>query len=57
MGFGPYPQFGKMGEICEKAGIMKKTTIGEATVMLFVLGELIDLYAEELRRDPDQFYD
>ena len=57
VGFGPYPQFGKMGDICEKAGIMRKTTIGEARVMLFVLQELIDLYAEELRRDPDQFYD
>ena len=56
MGFGPYPEFGKMKEIYEQAGIMKTTTIGEARVMLFVLRELIDLYAEELRRDPDQFY-
>ena len=56
VGFGPYPEFGKMGEICERAGIVRETTIGKARVTLFVLRELIDLYAEELRRDPDQFY-
>lgn len=57
VGFGPYPEFGKMGEICERQGIGRKRTIGKACVMLFVLRKLIDLYAEELRSNPDQFYE
>ncbi len=55
-GYGPYPDFGKMEEICIKHGIMKREQIGEATVKLLRLKELIDLYAEYLRKDPDLFY-
>ena len=35
---------------------MKEVKIGEATVKLIRLRELIDLYAEYLRRNPDLFY-
>jgi len=54
--FGPYPDFSKMEEPCKEHGIMKTVRIGEATVKLLRLRELIDLYAEYLRRDPDSFY-
>ena len=55
-GYGPYPGFGKMEEICIKHGIMKTVKIGETTVKLLRLRELIDLYAEYLQKDPDLFY-
>lgn len=55
-GFGPYPDFAKMEEICMKNGIVRIVKIGEATVKLLRLRELIDLYAEYLRREPDLFY-
>jgi aminoglycoside 3-N-acetyltransferase len=55
-GFGPYPDFEKMEEICRKHNIMKSVRIGEATVKLLRLRELISLYAEYLRKDPDLFY-
>jgi len=55
-GYGPYPDFGKMEEICIKHGIMKTVKIGETTVKLLRLRELIDLYAEYLQKDPDLFY-
>jgi len=55
-GFGSYPDFGKMEEPCREHGIMKMVKIGEATVKLLRLKELIDLYAEYLRKDPDLFY-
>jgi len=54
--FGPYPDFSKIEEPCIEHGIMKTVRIGEATVKLLRLRELIDLYAEYLRRDPDIFY-
>ncbi len=53
---GPYPDFDKMEQPCIEHGIMKKARIGEATVKLLRLRELIDLYAEYLQRDPDTFY-
>lgn len=56
IGFGPYPDFAKMEKICEKHGIVKTTTIGEATVKLLKLRDLVELYAEALRNDPDMFY-
>jgi len=55
-GFGPYPDFEKMEEPCRKHGIMRMTKIGEATVKLIRLRELINLYAEYLRKTPDIFY-
>ena len=55
-GFGPYPDFELMEEPCRKHGIIKMTEIGEATVKLLRLRELIDLYADYLRKDPDVFY-
>jgi len=54
--FGPYPDFAKMEEISKKHGIMKITTIGEATIRLLKLRELIELYVEALRNNPDMFY-
>lgn len=53
---GPYPDFAKMEPICKEHGIMKTTTIGKATVKLLRLRELIDLYVEALRSNPDMFY-
>ncbi len=55
-GFGPYPDFGRMEQICMKHGIIRSVKIGEATVKLLRLRELIDLYAEYLRKNPDLFY-
>jgi len=56
IGFGPYPDFARMERPCEEHGIMKAIRIGEATVELLRLSELIELYAEYLRKDPDAFY-
>jgi len=57
IGYGPYPDFVKMEEPCKEHGMMKTITIGEATVKMLRLRELIDLYAEYLRKNPDLFYD
>lgn len=57
IGYGPYPDFAKMEEPCKEHGIMKEVKIGEATVKLLRLRELISLYAEYLREDPELFYD
>jgi len=51
-----YPDFVKMEEPCKEHGIMKITKIGEATVKLIRLRELIALYAEYLRKNPHIFY-
>lgn len=56
IGFGPYPDFAKMEEPCEKHGIMKTTKIGRSEVKLLRLKELIELYAEYLRKNPEAFY-
>jgi len=56
IGYGPYPDFAKMEEPCKEHGVMKTVKIGEATVKLLRLRELIDLYAESLRKTPDLFY-
>jgi aminoglycoside 3-N-acetyltransferase len=56
IGFGPYPDFAKMEEPCREHGIMKTVKIGEATIRFLRLRELIDLYAEYLRKNPDLFY-
>jgi len=55
-GYGPYPDFERMEEICMKRGIMKTVKIGESTVKLLRLRDLIHLYAEYLQKDPDLFY-
>lgn len=55
-GFGPYPDFELMEEPCRECGIMKSVKLGEADVKMVRLRELVDLYAEYLRRDPDRFY-
>jgi aminoglycoside 3-N-acetyltransferase len=54
--FGPYPEFSKMEKPCQKHKIMKTIKVGEATLKLVKLRELIDLYVEYLRKKPDQFY-
>jgi len=54
--FGPYPDFAKMEEPCLRNGIMKTVTVGEATLKLVRLRELIDLYTEYLQKNPDLFY-
>lgn len=54
--FGPYPDFSKMEEPCLKHGIMKTVKVGEATLKLVKLRELIDLYVEYLKKNPDLFY-
>ncbi len=55
-GFGSYPDFARMEEPCLRKGIMKVATVGEATLKLLRLRDLIDLYAEYLRTNPDRFY-
>jgi len=54
--YGPYPDFAKMEDPCIKNGIMKTVKVGEATLKLVRLRELIDLYAEYLKKSPDLFY-
>lgn len=54
--FGPYPDFAKLTEPCVKRGIMKSVKVGEATLRLVRLRELIDLYVEYLKKDPNLFY-
>lgn len=54
--FGPYPDFPKMEDPCREHGIMEETMIGVAEVKLIRLRELIDLYTEYLRENPDMFY-
>jgi len=54
--FGPYPDFSKMEKPCLKHGIMKTVKVGEATLKLVKLRELIDLYVEYLKKNPDLFY-
>lgn len=55
-GYGPYPAFGRMEGPCRQHGIIKETVIGEAKVKLVRLRELVGLYADCLRTDPDRFY-
>jgi len=56
IGFGPYPNFGKMEKPCTEHSIIKTVKIGEAEVKLLRLRELIDLYTEYLRKNPHLFY-
>ena len=53
---GPYPAFAKMECPCIKHNIMKTVTVGEATLKLMKLEELIDLYEIFLNEDPTPFY-
>lgn len=54
--FGPYPNFAKLEEPCLKHNIMKTVKVGEATLKLVKLRDLIELYVEYLRKNPDIFY-
>jgi aminoglycoside 3-N-acetyltransferase len=54
--FGPYPDFAKLTKPCLERGIMKTVKVGESTLRLVRLRELIDLYVEYLEKDPDLFY-
>jgi aminoglycoside 3-N-acetyltransferase len=56
VGYGPYPDFAKMDELALENKIMKKAKVGEATLKLFKLKEMVNLYAEHLKRNPDLFY-
>jgi aminoglycoside 3-N-acetyltransferase len=53
---GPYPDFAKLTQPCIERGIMKTTKVGEATLRLVNLRELIGLYVEYLEKNPDLFY-
>jgi len=55
--FGPYPDFAKLVKPCLERGIMKTVKVGESTLRLVKLRELIDLYVEYLEKNPDLFYD
>ncbi len=54
--FAPYPEFSKMEAPCLDHGIMKTRKVGDATLKLVKLKDLIDLYEEYLKRNPDTFY-
>lgn len=54
--FGPYPDFSKMEEPCQRQKLVKTIKVGEARLKLVRLRELIDLYVECLGKNPDQFY-
>ena len=54
--FGPYPDFLKLERPCLEKKIMKTEKVGNATLKLVKLKELIDLYIEYLETDPDLFY-
>jgi aminoglycoside 3-N-acetyltransferase len=53
---GPYPNFAKLTQPCLERGIMKTVKVGDASLKLVKLRELIDLYVEYLEKDPDLFY-
>ena len=53
---GPYPDFAKLTKPCLERGIMKTVNVGESTLSLVKLRELVDLYVEYLEKDPDLFY-
>jgi aminoglycoside 3-N-acetyltransferase len=53
---GPYPDFAQLTQPCVERGIVKTTEVGDATLRLAKLRELIDLYVEYLERAPDLFY-
>lgn len=53
---GPYPDFKQMEEPCLNRGIMKTVKVGNATLRLLKLEELVDLYTEYLQKKPDMFY-
>jgi aminoglycoside N3'-acetyltransferase len=54
--FSPYPDFAKLTKPCLERGIMSAVKVGEATLRLVRLKELIDLYVEYLEENPDLFY-
>lgn len=51
-----YPNFEKLEVPCRERGIMRSVLIGESTVKLLRLRELIDLFAEYLEKAPELFY-
>jgi aminoglycoside 3-N-acetyltransferase len=54
--FGLYPDFAKLTQPCLERGIMKTVKVGKATLRLIKIRELVDLYTEYLKKDPDLFY-
>ena len=56
VGFGPYPDFLIMEEPCLERKMMKTVKVGNATLKLVRLRDLIDLFEEYLRKNADQFY-
>ncbi len=56
IGYGPYPDFMLMEGPAQAKGIMQLTRIGDAVVRAARLRDLIDLYAQYLRRSPEAFY-
>jgi aminoglycoside 3-N-acetyltransferase len=53
---GPYPNFAKLEKPCLKHEIMKTVKVGKATLKLVRLKDLINLYVEHLKKNPDIFY-
>jgi aminoglycoside 3-N-acetyltransferase len=53
---GPYPNFAKLTQPCLERGMMKTAKVGDASLKLVKLKELIGLYVEYLKKDPDLFY-
>lgn len=53
---GPYPKFAKLLRPCLRNKIMKTVKVGNATLRLVKLRDLIDLYVEYLQKNPDIFY-
>jgi len=54
--FVPYPDFTKLTKSCIRRRIMKTVKVGNAILRLVRLRELINLYVEYLRKNPDLFY-
>jgi aminoglycoside N3'-acetyltransferase len=53
---GPYPDFKQMEKPCLDRGMMKTVKVGNATLKLLKLKDLVDLYTEYLQKNPDIFY-
>jgi len=51
-----YPDFKQLEEPCMERGIMKAEKVGNATLKLIKLSELIDLYRAYLEKEPHLFF-
>jgi len=53
---GPYPNFAKLEKPCLETGIVKTVKVGNATLKLVKLEDLMKLYVDYLEKNPDLFY-